>query len=128
MNHISKTNKVRLSTGEKISRMEFNKRIHDAKELKLSQQLNEHGLNFCQDCANDNESLFKLLIDGQKFINDLEYRILECSHEISVKECVESGRAELAYDLNNMRIRCHYHHKIKDELNLKFKQYENTSD
>jgi len=109
MNRISKTNKVHLSTGEKIYRTEFNKRIHDAKELKLSQQKDEHGFNFCEKQTEDCDF-------------DEDCRIIDCSHNVSVKVCVELGQAELAYNVKNITILGRKCHRIKDGLNLKFKK------
>jgi hypothetical protein len=109
MNQISKTNKVRLSTGEKITRIEFNKRIREAKFEKISQQFSEHGYNFCEKQTEDCD-----------FTDECRY--LDCSHNVSVKVCIELGQAELAYDVDNIVILGRKCHKIKDKLNLMFKK------
>ena len=45
---------------------------------------------------------------------------LDASHKISVKECQESGKSELAWDVDNLEVLCRFHHQEKDKLNLKF--------
>jgi hypothetical protein len=119
MNKVSKTNHIHTSIGETLTRAEFNKRVNEAKENKIQQQKDKFGFNFCEDCD-------KNYFDKCEW-DDLKFRTLDCSHEISVKECIESGRAEFAFDLDNIRIRCRYHHRIKDKSNLKFKANENIS-
>jgi hypothetical protein len=116
MRQVSKTNHIHTSTGETLTRTEFNRRVRQAKEKKVGQQKDEFGYNFCQDCSENNR--FGL---DDAFHSDEEYTILDCSHKISVKECIESCRAELAYDLDNIIIRCRHHHRIFDKSNLKFK-------
>jgi hypothetical protein len=110
MSRISKTNKVRLSSGEKISRTEFYRRISKAKAEKVQQQYAEHGRNFCEKQTEDCDWA------------DEECRILDCSHNTSVKACVELGQAELAYDVRNITILGRKCHRVKDRLNLKFKK------
>jgi len=113
-------NYYKTSLGERISKKEINKRIREVKALKISQQLNEYGYNFCQDCADN----FFPTSPCQYIPKSLEFRILDVSHEISVDECQKNGISEIACDLNNMRIRCRFHHKLHDKTNLKFKENE----
>ncbi|MFA5300689.1 MAG: hypothetical protein WC389_21075 [Lutibacter sp.] len=108
MNRQSKTNHYHTSSGETLTRAEFDRHIREAKAEKVSQQLNDYGYNFCQKQTEYCEF-------------DEECRILDCSHNTSVKVCVELGQAELAYNLKNLVILGRKCHKIKDGLNLKFK-------
>jgi len=103
-------------SGERISKSEINKRISETKRLKLEQQKNENGFNFCEECSKNNFEFNEW--------DDLEYGILDCSHKISVDECQKNGLSELAWNLNNIRILCRYHHRIHDKINLKFKANE----
>ena len=102
----------RCSNGARISKNEIDKRVREAKIQKLAEQKNEFGFNFCSDCQ-------KYGWPAEKRANNLEYRILDCSHSVSVKACQESGRSELAWDLDNITIRCRFHHRRKDGTNLK---------
>ena len=91
-------------TGERISRRVLDQRIHRAKEKKIAEFLEEHGYLFCEDCKRN------------------DCIPVECSHNISVKECIESGRVELAYDVNNITLRGRKCHRKKDNSELKFSQ------
>jgi len=85
----------RMSNGERVSKAIIDRRVREAKNVKLVRQREQHGYNFCQDCHR----------------NDCVP--LDCSHDISVKECQETGRAELAWDIENITIRgrdCHNKH------------------
>ena len=89
------------STGERISPSEKERSIRAAKQKKIEQMLDTYGYLFCQDCKR-NDCL-----------------PLDCSHEISVKEAQESGRVELAWDVNNIKIRgrrCHLKHDHKSKM------------
>lgn len=105
-------NRYKTSSGEWITKAQIDRNTRDAKTQLIANQYQEHGYNFCITC------LGKPIPESA---NDMECRILDCAHIISVKECQEIGRAELCWDLNNMIIECRYHHKIRDGLNLKFK-------
>jgi hypothetical protein len=109
---MSKTH-YHTTDGETLTRTELDRRISKAKVQKIEDQKNEYGYNFCVDCQ---DGAFPL--DS----NELEYNILDCSHIISVKEVCETGRAELCYDLSNIRILCRHHHKEYDANLLKFKK------
>lgn len=83
------------SDGERISKSKIDANIRRAKELKLQTFFDEHGYYFCEDCGR-NDCL-----------------PIDCSHDISVKECQESGRSELSWDINNITLRgrkCHRKH------------------
>ena len=85
------------STGERLTTSQIETRITYAKGLKLDQQLQELGYNRCEDCLRNATGTY-----------------LDCSHDISVKECKESGQAELAFDVNNIMVRCRDCHKKHD--------------
>ena len=107
-------NTYRLSDGSRITKSAIDRNIREAKQKVLEDQLNEHGANFCEQC---HRSGFP--VDMR---NDLEFRILDCAHIKSVKECQESGQSELAFDPGNIRILCRFHHRKYDGNNLKFKK------
>ncbi len=117
MRQVSKTNHIHTSTGETLTRAEFNRRVNEAKEKKIQDQLNRFDFNFCEDCSKEGR-ISKIRIGG------IDFDFLDSSHEISVKECIELGRAELAYNIDYLTIRCRYHHRIFDKSNLKFKANE----
>lgn len=85
------------STGERLSKSTIDYRIRKAKQKVIQNQLLEYGYNFCEDCK---------VSSGVR---------LDCSHDISVDECQKTGRAELAYDVNNMKIRCRKCHQKRDK-------------
>jgi len=86
INKVSKTNTIQLSTGERISRLEFNTRIDNAKQI-LTDFADQNELNFCWACGKNNVRL-------------------SWSHTISVKRCLEDGKGEYAYDIDNMQNEC----------------------
>lgn len=98
MNHFS------TSTGERISKAEIDRRIRAAKQEKISRMYEEYGYIFCEVCG----------------LNSNAGVPLDCSHTISVDECQKTGRAELAYDVSNIKIRCRKCHQIHDNTNLQF--------
>jgi hypothetical protein len=63
----------------------------------LQEQRNEFGYNFCEEkgCGRS---------DGY----------IDCSHDKSVNDCQREGMSELAYDKNNITIRCRDCHIIWD--------------
>ena len=97
-------NTYQTSTGERLKKSVIDSLVKKANKEKLKQQFEEFGFNFCEDCH----------ISGGVF--------LDCSHDISVKECQESGQAEKAFDVNNIKIRCRSCHQKKDKLNVQFGQ------
>lgn len=91
-------NHYRMSNGERVSKVTIDSKIRTAKAKALELQIDKYGYNFCADCGRN--------ASGTR---------LECSHEISVDECQKSGRSELAWDVNNIRIRCHACHQKHDK-------------
>jgi len=105
-------NTYKTSTGERITKEKIDKLVRLAKSKKLENQLNEHGYNFCEQCANEG-------LPGSA--SELEIRTLDCAHILSVDRCQKMGKSELAWDVSNIRILCRAHHREHDGLNLKFK-------
>ena len=95
-------NYVYTSTGEKIKRSVFDRKVHEAKKLKMQIQLDDEDYNFCTVCERN------------------DCKPVDASHDISVKWCVENKQAELAYDLNNITPTGRSCHKKKDGLDLRF--------
>jgi primosomal protein N' len=85
-------NTFQTSKGERISKGKIDRNIRKAKEMKLTQFINEHGYYFCEDC-------------------EAAFCRLDCSHDISVNEAQNSGRTELAWDVNNITLRCRECHR-----------------
>lgn len=82
----------------RLTRSQIEARIRKAKKKKLYNQELEHGYNFCKLCkANSSVRL-------------------DCSHVVPVKECLETGRAELAYDVKNIDVLCRSCHQKRDKL------------
>lgn len=94
-------NHYKTSTGERISKATIDRRVREAKARVLEQQKEQYGYNFCEDC----------------FKNGSNTR-LDCSHDISVDECQKTGRAELAWDIYNITVRCRDCHQKKDGLKI----------
>ena len=91
-------NHFRCSDGAKVTKAYIDRRIREAKAEKLQQQLDEFGYNFCQDCGKNHNC-------GEP---------LDCNHDKSVDWCQNNGCAELAWDIDNIKIRCRTCHKKKD--------------
>lgn len=96
-------NTYSTSTGERYTTKQIEQKMRKTKALKLELQFIEHGYNFCEQCKRN------------------DCKPLDCSHDISVKEAKESGRAELAWDLDNITILGRNCHQIKDKLNIQWK-------
>lgn len=96
-------NHFRTSDGDKVTKAEIDRNVRKAKAQKLANYTEEHGYIFCEDCGR-NDCL-----------------PVDCSHDISVSECQNSGRSELAWDVENITLRGRKCHQIKDGLDLKFK-------
>lgn len=93
---VSKTNKITTSTGEIMSRAEFDNRIKRAKAKRIQINLDKYGYIVCEDCKRN------------------DCKPIDCSHDKSVKECIEQGVAELAYDVENITMRGRKCHNIHD--------------
>ena len=89
-------NTYSTSYGDRLTTPEIDRRIRKAKSKKKL-ELEYHA---CERC-------------------DSNQGWLDMSHIISVKECKESGRAELAYTVDNLELLCRTHH---DEIELMTKE------
>ena len=99
-------NYYKMSNGEKISKDARDRKISEAKRIKLTEFFEDNGYVVCEDCQR-NDCL-----------------PIDCSHNISVKEACETGRTELCWDINNITLRERECHKKKDGLDLRFKNNE----
>jgi hypothetical protein len=101
-------NTYKLSDGSRMTKSKIDSLVRLAKAKKVQDQLNEHGFNFCEDCFE---------YGRPKEANDMDLRILDNSHNISVDRCQKESKSELAWDLSNITIRCRYHHRLIDKTN-----------
>lgn len=106
-------NFFKTSDGNRISKAEIDRKVRHAKADIIRYQKDWHGFNFCEDCRE---------FGIPENADYMELTMLDCSHDKSVDWCQKNGCAELAWDRSNIRIRCRYHHRIKDKLNLRFKK------
>ena len=96
-NYLKMANTYRTSNGERVIKSIIDKRIKEAKALKLEQMMDEFGYYFCEECETN---------QGR----------LDCSHTISVKESQDTGNTELSWDVENIKIRCRECHQKLDNL------------
>jgi hypothetical protein len=88
-------NSYRLSDGTRISKASLDRKVREAKRLKLQQQRDELGYNVCTECWSNEDTP------------------IDCSHTESVDSCQKNGRSEKAWDLDNIKIlgrKCHSKH------------------
>ena len=90
MNHYYTSNE------ERIEKSVIDARVRKAKSNALSEQFWEFGYNFCVDCLRSTGVY------------------LDCSHTISVDEAQKTRRVELAYDKDNIKVRCRTCHIAHD--------------
>ena len=81
-------NSYKCSDGTKVKKSIVDRRIREAKRIKLDNFIQEHGYYFCEECKKS-KGVY-----------------IDCSHDISVDECQKSGKTELAWDINNITLRC----------------------
>lgn len=91
-------NSYSTSDGSRLKQSVIDSLIKKAKAAKIREMQDEYGYVFCEECNISNGTY------------------LDCSHDISVKEAKESGRTELAFDVNNITIRCRKCHNKHDKL------------
>jgi len=101
-------NYYKTSNGERVSKAVIDRRVRNAKKQLLENQLSMYDYNFCEEC--------KEYPEEQK--DTLEYKILDCSHIESADSCQKHRRSEKAWDLDNIRILCRFHHRKHDKTNL----------
>lgn len=87
----------KMSNGGRVKKSVLDRKVKEAKKLKLEEFLIKHGYFFCEDCKNN------------------DCKPIDCSHDVSVDECQKSGRAELAWDINNITLRGRPCHNIHDK-------------
>ena len=75
------------SDEERVAKSVIDSKVRKAKSNALSEQFWEYGYNFCVDCNTSNGRL-------------------DCSHTISVDEAQKTRRTELAWDEDNIKVRC----------------------
>jgi len=93
-----KKNTYSDSENNRWTQEQIDAKITKAKEQKISSFFDEHGYYFCEDCGTS--SAFKF----------------DCSHEIPVSEAKNNGAVELAWDIQNIRLRCRKCHQKHDNL------------
>lgn len=91
------------SSGQRISKKEIDRKISEAKKLRLQMQINEYGYIFCEVCRRN------------------DCTPVDCSHNKSVDWCQKNRCVELAWDVNNITPTGRYCHRKKDGLDLRFK-------
>ena len=96
----SNHNTYSCSDGSRLTRSQIEKKIREAKKEKIAELEAEFGYVFCFDCGR-NDCL-----------------PVDMSHDIPIKDCLESGRAELAFDLDNLTPRGRKCHQKRDKLKI----------
>lgn len=91
------------STGERYTTRQIEDKIRVAKAERLQLQFDEHSYNFCESCGSNG--------NGTR---------LDCSHEISVGKAKAEGRAEIAWNVGNIVIRCRPCHSRYDNNDTQF--------
>ena len=100
-------NSYKMSNGSRVLKTIIDRKVSEAKALKIQDMLDEHGYVFCEDDSNGP-------ICGRN-ANSGVY--IDCSHEISVDQCQKNGESELAWDWqNNIKMRCRPCHQKHDKL------------
>lgn len=100
-------NTYQTSCGTRLKKSVIDSLIRKAKAAKLRQQFEQYGYNFCEHKKKD----------GSVCLRSGGVR-LDCSHDISVNEAQNSGRVELAFDVDNITIRCRECHQEYDRNNI----------
>ena len=95
-------NHYRCSDGTRVSKKTIDQRIRKAKAEKLQEHFDEYGYYVCTNC----------------FSNSC--KPIDVSHVISVDEAQKTGKTELSWDLNNLKILGRQCHQKHDKLNLNF--------
>lgn len=88
------------SEGNRYTTPQIDRLVTKAKGQVLQAQVDEHGYNFCTECERN------------------DCKPIDCSHEVSVKEAKETGRAELCWDINNITPVGRKCHQRKDGLDI----------
>ena len=89
------------SDEERVAKSVIDAKVRKAKANVLSSQYWEFGHNFCVDCLRSSGVY------------------LDCSHTVSVDEAQKTRRSELAWDEDNVEVRCrecHIKHDNKSRI------------
>ena len=98
----------RCSDGTRVSQAQIDRRVKTAKAQKLQQFLDKYGYFFCEDCKSNDD------------------KPIDCSHTISVLEAKNTGRTELAWDVENIKLRGRDCHAKLDKNNVQWTQHNNS--
>lgn len=96
-------NTYKCSDGKRVTQAQIDRNIRKAKWELISNCKSRYGYVFCQDCKQN------------------DCKPVDCSHNKSVQECKNEGKTELCWSVNNMELIGRPCHKIKDGLNIQFK-------
>ena len=97
-------NTYRDSEGNRWTKDQIERKIRKAKEGKLESFLSEFGYYFCEDCGRNDRAGIRI----------------DCSHTISVNEAQNSGQVELAWQEENIKLRCRKCHARHDKNDVQF--------
>jgi len=89
--------RYKKSDGNYIDKKTIDRLVKEAKKYKLDCFFELHGYYFCEDCERSDR------------------HPIDCSHNISVDQCQKQGKTELAYDVDNITLRCRSCHKKHDK-------------
>jgi hypothetical protein len=90
--------RYKTSHGTYIEKKTIDRLVREAKKYKLDSFYEDHGYHYCEECGR-NATVFRI----------------DCSHDISVDQCQKQGTAELAYNVDNITLRCRLCHNIHDK-------------
>ena len=91
-------NSYLMSNGQRIAKKTIDQKVRQAKATKIQQFFDLHGYYFCEDCSRSDR------------------KPIDCSHNLSVDQCQKQGRSELAWDVENITLRCRVCHQKYDKL------------
>jgi hypothetical protein len=94
----SNKNTYKTSWGERLTKVQVEKRIRQVKAQKIIQFIEKHGYAFCekQGCGTT---------EGP----------IDCAHLVSIDKCQKEGKVELAFDIKNIQLLCRHHHQEYDK-------------
>lgn len=85
----------------------MDRKIRSAKEKKIANFIDDNGFIYCEDCK----------LSGH-------VSIIDCSHDISVEKCKQIRQVEIAWDIDNIKLRCRKCHEKHDKLNIQSAKVE----
>ena len=92
----------KCSNGERVTQTQIDARIRKAKAKVLQECLDKYGYIFCQDCKRN------------------DCKPVDCSHDVSVQDCKNAGKTELAWDVKNITLRGRVCHARLDKNDLQW--------